>query len=248
MELRAESGALLVVGLLLAAPGIALVDAGHDHTILSEVVKEGEPPDGANVTDYRDLPPSAQSAVDDVLREEYTKLSTESDATAVEALRGHRFVQKNGTVYFLRTTSADGDGGFFQLIVGNSLLAMGGLLVGTAAYRSVGGRRYRSVALFPACAAVSLLAGTVIAGAVSTSDFSAALSLGFASSVSVVSGVAARQRAYPIGVGALALLVVATAVPGLAQSSVLPLLLGLVVLGVPGAGLGWWVAGREAPS
>ena len=244
MDISAESGALLVVGLLLVVPGVGLVDAGHDNPILSEVVSEGDPPDGANVTDYADLPPPAQSAVDEVLREEYTKLSTEEDATAVEALRGSRFVERNGTVYYLRTTSADGDGGFFQLIVGNTLLAMGGLLVGAVAYRSTGGRRHRSVALFPVCAAASLLAGTVLAGAGSADDLLFVLSLGFAATVPVIFGIAARQRAFPLGVGALVLLVVTVTVLFLApESFALPILLGLVVVGVPGVGLGWWVAG-----
>lgn len=246
MEISAESGALLVLGLLLVVPGIGLLDAGHDNAILSEVVKEGDPPDGANVTGYADLPPPAQSAVDEVIREEYTILSTEEDATAVEALRGYRYVQKNGTVYYLRTTSADGDGGFFHLIAGNALLAMGGLLVGAAAYRSTGGRRHRSVVLFPVCATVSLLAGTVIGGAGSPEDLRFVLSLGFSTTVPVVFGIAARQRAFPLGIGGLVLLVVTLGVLFLGPGSLaLPILMGLVALGVPGGGLGWWVAGSQ---
>jgi len=246
MDLDGSVALLLIVGLLLVVPGVALVDAGHDNAILSEVVREGDPPDGANVTDYADLPPPAQSAVDEVLREEYTILSTEEDETAVDALRGYRYVQKNGTVYFLRTTSADGDPGGLQLIAGNPLLAMGGLLVGAAAYRSTGGRRYRSVVLFPVCAAVSLLAGSVIAGAGSSNDLLFVLSLGLAATIPIALGIAARQRAVPLGVGALALLLVAITVLFLGpESYALPILLGLVVLGVPGAALGWWVGGTH---
>ncbi|WP_436923695.1 hypothetical protein [Halosimplex amylolyticum] len=247
MNSTTEAVAYAVTGLLLVSFGAAAFSPLSEQTMVTEVVERGDVPESATVTNYSALPPGTRTAVDGAIEDGHVVSSSYEDEAAVEALRGNAFVRKDGTVYWLRTTSADGNGGLFEGNARDSVLAIGGLLVGVAAYVSGRGRRPLLLAL-PVAACLALLGANVLA-APDPSEVSwlGNTSFALAAAVPVLAGIAARLRDVWIAGAAAGTLALSVAVllwgPNL---SALYFLVPLVGLAVPGTGLGWLLGGRTA--
>jgi len=245
---RIEAAIYVAMGLLIVGISAATLSPAGEQTMVSEVVSEGDPPHDATVMDASELPRPARLTVDEVIRRGSTTLSTYDDYSAVETLRGYRFIRTDENVFYIRTTSADGSGGLFEGIARDSILAIGGILIGTGLFRRAQRADPLTLIALPAGAVVTLSSVNALAApTLSIIAWPGKTSFGLAAGVPVLTGLALRQRDYYTGVVALvtALLSVAVLLVGNALSA-LYLLAPLVVLGLPGVGFGWWVGKRGA--
>ncbi|GAA3879897.1 hypothetical protein [Haloarcula argentinensis] len=238
----------VVTSLLIIGIAVATLSPVSERTMVSEVVSEGDPPPGATVMNYSELPQPAQLAVDEVTQQGGTTLSTYDNYRAVETLQGDRYILKDDSVFYIRTTSADDSGGLFEGLARDSLLAIGGILIGTGIFRRDQRGNLLTVISLPAGAIATLLSVNALeAPTLSVISWAGTISFGLAAGVPVLTGIALQQRDYYIGVIALAtfLLSVAVLFSGNALSA-LYLIAPLIMLGLPGVGFGWWVGKQDA--
>jgi len=214
--------------------------------MVSEIVDQGPVPDGQSVTAYADLAEPAKEAVDEVLRDEWTTFSTYDDHAALEALPRTLYVEKGGEQYEIRTMSADGGGGLFEGIAHDTLLTIAGLLFGAAVYVRNPERQFKTLVAFPFISTAVILGVNLLrAPDPSLMHWFALTSLGIVLAVPVLVGIAARQRDIQVGGIAALILVIGIGVLFLGDGvSPLGVMIGLVLVSVPGGGLGWWVGNR----
>ncbi len=248
MDSRTETAIYVVVGLLVVGIAVTALSAAGDRTMVSEVVSEGEPPRNATVTAYSDLPRSAQVVVDAVVKQGRTTLSTYDDYRAVDALEGDRYIRTDEGVFYIRTTVVDGSGGLFEGIVRDSLLAIGGILIGAGLVVRDRSRHFLTLIALPTGATVALVSANALAApTLSVVDWFGNVSFGLAAGVPVLTGIALRRREYDVGVMAMSTLLLSVAVLLSGHTlSALYLLLPLLLLGLPGTGFGWWLENRSA--
>ncbi|WP_253741718.1 hypothetical protein [Halorientalis sp. IM1011] len=247
MDSGVKTVIFVVVGLLVVAIAATTLSPAGDRTMVSEVVSEGDTPRDATVMDYSDLPRSAQSAVDEVVQEGSTTLSTYDDYRAVNALEGYRYIRTDEGVFYIRTTSADGSGGLFEGIVRDSILAIGGLLIGAGIFVRKRRHHLHSLIALPTGATVALLSANAFsAPTLSVVNWLGNISFGLTAGVPVLTGIALQQRDYYIGVMALSTLILSVVVLFSGNKlSALYLLLPLLLLGLPGVGFGLWLEKRS---
>ena len=248
MDSRIETAIYVVVGVLVVGIAATTLSPAGDQTMVSEVLSEGDPPPDATVTAYSDLPRSAQSTVDEVVRQGRTTLSTYDDYRAVTALEGYRYIRTDEGVFYIRTTSVDGSGGLFEGIARDSLLAIGGILIGAGLVVRDRSRHFLTLIVLPTGATVALVSANAFAApTLSVVNWLGNVSFGLAAGVPVLTGITLRRRDSAAGVMALStvLLSVAVLLSG-NKLSALYLLLPLLLLGLPGTGFGWWLENRSA--
>lgn len=242
MDTRSYAVGFAVLGLLVTSFAALTLSPSAERTMVSEVLDDDAAPSNGAVS-YEELSQPVQTAVDEVIREEFTAFSTYDDHAVTEELPRLLSVEKDGAVYHIRTTSADGSGGLFEGLARNVLLAAGGLLVGAAALTRVGLRRFRALAIVPLATTVAVL-GT---NALAAPDFTEVLWLsdaafGIAMAAPLLVGIALRRRDYRVGGAAVGTLVLSAGVLLLGDRlSLLPILVGVVVLGIPAIGFGAWL-------
>lgn len=248
MDSRIETAIYVVVGVLVVGIAATTLSLAGDRTIVSEVVSEGDPPRDATVTAYSELPRSARSAVDEVVQQGRTTLSTYDDYRAVDALEGYRYIRTDEGVFYIRTTSADGSGGLFEGIARDSLLAIGGILIGAGLVVRDRSRHFLTLIALPTGATVALASANALAApTLSVVDWLGNVSFGLAAGVPVLTGIAFRRRDSAAGVMALSTLLLSVAVLLSGNKlSALYLLLPLLLLGILGTGFGWWLENRSA--
>ena len=228
------------VGLILIISAVTMFPPVGDVTYHPWVVDQSDTAERVDVH-YSKLSERAQTIVDSAIAEEYPSISLYEDYEAVQSLRGSKDIQKGDTVYTMRTETAD-NGGLFEALLRASLLSAGGLLLALSYIQLRGTTTLYNLALLPAVA-VSVLLGAELYPAPTISEVNVVmyLAFGLASSIPVLLGmwITSRQRTI-LGLigGIFALLIISV----LADSAnILAILIPLIVLGIPGLGLGWLV-------
>lgn len=247
MNARSYAVGFAILGLLVISTAALTLSPASERTMVSEVLEDDAAPSDPAVS-YDELSPPAQTAVDEVIRDEYTAFSTYDDHAAVDALPRTLSVEKDGEVYHIRTTSADGSGGLFEGLARNVLLGAGGLLIGAGVYLTTASRRDLALAVFPTVAIVAVL-GTNALAAPDPSEVFWLMNTSFAIALAVpiLAGIALRRRDVRVAGVALGTLLLSVGVLFLGDRlSLLPLLVGLFVLGIPGILLGQWLETRSA--
>lgn len=252
MDTRSYAFGLAIIGLLVASSTALALSPASERTVVSEVLDDDAAQSGDAVS-YDELPRPVQSAVDEVIREEYATFSTYDDHAAVEALPRTVSVKKNDEVYHIRTASADGSSDLFEGLARNILLGVGGLLVGGAIYLGVGKGRSPALAVLPIAATAAVLGTNVLAAPHPSEVFWLSdTSFGIALAVPILVGIALHGRDVRVAAAAVGTLFLSLGVLFLGDRlSLLPIMVGLVVLGIPGAVFGAWlekVSTNSAPS
>ncbi|WEL18614.1 hypothetical protein SVXHr_2464 [Halorhabdus sp. SVX81] len=231
----------VAVGLILIISAATVLSPAEDQEFYPWVVDQSDTIADFDVQ-YSELPQSAQTIVDSAIAGEDPIISTYEDYEAVQSLRGSKDIQKGDTVYMIRTETAD-NGGLFEAILRASLLSAGGLLFALSYIQQRKATTLYNLALLPAVAATVLLGVEIYqAPMISLVHIEGYLAFGLASSIPVLLGMWIKSRQYLIlglimGIVALSVISV-LADPG---TSDLYILAPLIVLGIPGLGLGWLV-------
>lgn len=246
MVTRSDAVGLAIVGLLVISAASLSLSPASERTMVSEVLEDDAAPSGPAIA-YDELSPAVQTAVDEVIREGSATFSTYDDHAAVNALPRTLSVEKGGEVYHIRTTSADGSGGLFEGLARNLLLGVGGLLIGGAIYLGVGMRPTQEPVVLPIVATVAVLGTNLLAAPHPSqvfwlSDTSFAIVL----AVPILVGIALCRRDVTSAAAAIGTFLLSVGVLLLGDRlSVLPIMVGLAVLGIPGVAFGTWLEKRS---
>lgn len=239
MDTRSYAVGLAIIGLLVTSAAAVTLSPAGERTMISKVLEGDAAPSGTAIA-YGELSQPVKTAVDEVIREGDATFSTYDDHAAVNALPRTLSVEKGGEVYHIRTTSADGSGGLFEGLARNVLLGVGGLLVGSAIYLDRRKQRSLSFAIFPVAATVAVLGTNLLAAPYPSevfwlSDTSFAIAL----AVPILVGLALYRRDVPSAAVAVATLLLSFGVLSLGDGlSLLPIMIGLAVLVIPGTVFG----------
>ena len=246
MDSQTVAVGCLVAGVVLVALAGVAFDPPGDRPMVVRHVDGIAEPGPADVT-YTELPPSAQTAVDDAIEDGYASLSEYDDYAAVNALRGELVIRKGDRKYVVRTTSADG-GHLAEALFHTLGVTVGGALVGTGAY--VRRRQRATLVAVPVCAAVAVLGVNALAAPVfSQVDWYFLTSFGLSTAAPVIGGVAVQRRDWHLGALALGAFGASVGVLLLGDAvSALGLLVSLVLLALPGLAFGWRLDRAVAPS
>lgn len=243
MDTRLVPLLYVFLGLLVVTVAATALSPVDDRPMYSTLVEHESPDPSETDVAYDELSSETQAVVDQVIRSGGVSLSTYEDYAVLEELPRKLAIERNGETYVVRTTSADGDGGLFEGLLHDVLLAVGGLVLGAGGYVIGNRRRIGTVATFPVLATVTVAGVNLLrAPDPSVLNWYYLLSFGSVVAVPVIAGIAARRR--DLRIAAIGLLTLLLSIAVLLQGdrlSPLPHVIGLAVLAIPGVIGGWWL-------
>lgn len=240
MDPRSAAALSTLLGILVVFVAVTSFSPTDDRPMSAQLVEHDQGNDDSVVA-YDALSSRTQDVVDDVIRSGHASLSTYDDYATLQELPRRLVVDRNGERYVIRTMTADGSGGLFEGLVHDLFLAIGGLALGSALYVVSDPRRDVTVVAFPALTAATI-AGMNLLRAPEPTVLNgwSMVSFGIVVAVPVIAGLAIRRRNHRIGgIGILALIVSALVLLQGESLSILPHLVGLAILTIPGVIVGW---------